>query len=315
MKFIIVDQKNGRSGSFAANGLLIGMTIVGLLGIPAVAGYLGYEAGRDRGGLSSESLEKLRAVIDGQSDVVAGATRVARENLTASSLRLAKLQAHIVRLDALGERLIGVAKLDEGEFNFADDPAMGGPVSSDISDDNAGSIDGRVEVPDYIAQLEKLTADIVDRERQFAVLSTLLADRKLQSEVFLAGRPVKKGWMSSRFGRRNDPINGRPAMHQGVDFAGKDGSDVIAVAAGVVVHAGTRSGYGQMVEINHGGQFSTRYGHHKLLKVKVGDIVKKGQAIGTMGSSGRSTGPHVHFEVFKNGRVVDPSAYIHRASR
>ncbi len=104
-------------------------------------------------------------------------------------------------------------------------------------------------------------------------------------------------------------------LNNGVDFAGKDGADVVTVAAGVVVYSGPRNGYGKMVEVNHGGGLATRYGHHNELMVKVGDIVKKGQIVGLMGSSGRSTGPHVHFEVFKNGRVVDPSSYIHRASR
>jgi murein DD-endopeptidase MepM/ murein hydrolase activator NlpD len=121
--------------------------------------------------------------------------------------------------------------------------------------------------------------------------------------------------MSSRFGHRIDPITRNRAWHNGVDFAGKEGADVIAVAAGVVVFAGQRSGYGKMIELNHGSGYSTRYGHHKDLVVKPGDIVRKGQVIGLMGSSGRSTGPHVHFEVFKHGRAVDPSTYIHRASR
>jgi len=121
--------------------------------------------------------------------------------------------------------------------------------------------------------------------------------------------------MASGFGLRIDPITGKQAWHNGVDFAGKDGADVIAVAAGVVVYSGLRSGYGKMVEINHGSGYSTRYGHHKALTVKAGDIVRKGEVIGLMGSSGRSTGPHVHFEVFKNGRIVDPASYIHRASR
>lgn len=308
MKFIIVDQKNGRSASFSANGLLIGMTLLGVLGVPAAAGLWGYQAGLEHGGLTGDSLTKLRGAIDAQGEAVADATRDARENLTASSLRLAKLQAHIVRLDALGERLISVANLDGGEFNFRDAPAVGGPSAA--SEDTAS-----VQATDYLSQLDSLGADIADRERQFAVLETLLADRKLAADVFLAGRPVRQGWMSSRYGKRNDPITGRPAWHQGVDFAAKEGSDVVAVAAGIVVYSGQRSGYGKMVEISHGGQFSTRYGHHKDLRVKVGDIVRKGQTVGTMGSSGRSTGPHVHFEVYKNGRVVDPSSYIHRASR
>ena len=183
---------------------------------------------------------------------------------------------------------------------------MGGPVSeieTDTTPDN------------YLYQLDQLSADIANREQQLDVLETLLVDRKIQNDVFLAGRPIRKGWMSSRFGKRIDPITGKQAWHNGVDFAGKEGAEVITVAAGVVVYASVRNGYGRMVEVNHGGGFSTRYGHHKELLVKVGDIVKKNQVIGLMGSSGRSTGPHVHFEVYKNGRIVDPSSYIHRASR
>jgi len=147
------------------------------------------------------------------------------------------------------------------------------------------------------------------------ILETLLANRKIQDDVFLAGRPIKKGWMSSRFGRRSDPFTGRVAMHNGVDFAGREGSDIIAVASGVVTWSSDRYGYGQMVEINHGSGYITRYAHNKENKVQVGDIVKKGQVIALMGSSGRSTGPHVHFEVYKHGRPVDPASYIHRASR
>ena len=250
---------------------------------------------------------KWRQVLKDQDNEVKTARRDAEENLEASAVRLAKLQSRIVRLDALGERLTTIAKLDEGEFDFSQAPALGGPEADEPA--------AAYSVPDYMQLLAQLADDIENREQQLSVLETLLVDRKIQEDVFIAGRPVNKGWMSSRYGVRNDPINGRRAWHNGVDFAGPEGSDVVTVAAGIVVFAGTRSGYGEMVEINHGGGFSTRYGHHKELLVNVGDIVKKGQAIGLMGSSGRSTGPHVHFEVYKNGRVVDPSAYIHRASR
>jgi len=131
----------------------------------------------------------------------------------------------------------------------------------------------------------------------------------------LAGRPISRGWMSSRFGRRVDPITGAMAWHAGVDFAGKEGADVIAVASGVVVFAGVRSGYGKMIELNHGGGYKTRYGHHQDLLVEAGDVVKRGQVIGSIGSTGRSTGPHVHFEVLKNGKKVDPKRYVARRSR
>ncbi len=306
MKFIIVDNHSGKSRSFSANGLLLGLTFVGLLGIPATIGYLSYLHGVGEAAQTNEMFSKWREALKDQDRQIEIASRDAQDNLEASALRLAKLQARIVRLDALGERLTAVAKLDVGEFDFSQPPAMGGPVVEtgvDITPSN------------YLTQLSQLAADIENRERQLGVLETLIVDRKMKSDVFLAGRPALKGWMSSRFGMRNDPVTGRRVWHNGVDFAGKEGADVVTVAAGVVVFAGDRNGYGEMVEVNHGNGFSTRYGHHKELLVKVGDIVKKGQIVGLMGSSGRSTGPHVHFEVFKNGRVVDPSSYIHRASR
>ena len=306
MKFIIVDNHSGKSRSFSANGLLLGLTFVGLLGIPATIGYLSYLHGVGEAAQTKEMFSKWREALKDQDRQIEIASRDAQDNLEASALRLAKLQARIVRLDALGERLTAVAKLDVGEFDFSQPPAMGGPVVEtgvDITPSN------------YLTQLSQLAADIENRERQLGVLETLIVDRKMKSDVFLAGRPALKGWMSSRFGMRNDPVTGRRVWHNGVDFAGKEGADVVTVAAGVVVFAGDRNGYGEMVEVNHGNGFSTRYGHHKELLVKVGDIVKKGQIVGLMGSSGRSTGPHVHFEVFKNGRVVDPSSYIHRASR
>ena len=120
--------------------------------------------------------------------------------------------------------------------------------------------------------------------------------------------------MSSAFGRRVDPFSGKIGWHAGVDFAGRENSDVIAVASGVVVYAGKRSGFGQLIEINHGDGYVTRYAHHKESLVGIGDVVKKGQQIAIMGSTGRSTGPHVHFEVLKNGRHQDPAKFVRRRS-
>ena len=221
------------------------------------------------------------------------------------------------RLEFLGDSLLNcvVAQmlfkrfghLNEGEFDFSSAPAMGGPEK----------IIGvaAYKPPSYMELLDQLARDIEDREQQLGVLQILMAKQKMDRDKFIAGRPVKKGWMSSRYGSRVDPITGKRAWHEGVDFAGKEGADVIAVAAGVVVFAGEQNGYGRMVEINHGGGYATRYGHHKELSVNAGDIVRRGQVIGLMGSSGRSTGPHVHFEVYKGSKVVDPSKYIYRTSR
>jgi murein DD-endopeptidase MepM/ murein hydrolase activator NlpD len=307
MKFIIVDNKSGKHRSFNANATIFGVALAGLISIPAVVGLFSYQMGVADADLNGDMVAKWREVLKDQQAVIEEVRFEAENNIEASALRIAQLQARIVRLDALGERLTKIGRLEEGEFDFSGTPAMGGPENSlDIAS---------YEPPAYMDLLDQLARDIEDREQQLGVLETLLADQKMQRDVFLAGRPVKKGWMSSGFGQRIDPITGRQAWHNGVDFAGKDGADVIAVAAGVVVYSGPRSGYGKMVEINHGSGYSTRYGHHKALTVKAGDIVRKGEVIGLMGSSGRSTGPHVHFEVFKNGRIVDPASYIHRASR
>ena len=169
--------------------------------------------------------------------------------------------------------------------------------------------------PDYLVALEQLSYDVDYRAEQLDVMESLLANRQLQNDVYLAGRPIKWGWMSSRFGRRNDPFTGRLAWHKGVDFAGKEGSDIVSVGSGVVTWSGDRYGYGLMVEISHGGGVVTRYAHAKEVLVKLGDIVKKGHTVALMGSTGRSTGPHVHFEVRKNGKALDPVRYVNRRSK
>jgi murein DD-endopeptidase MepM/ murein hydrolase activator NlpD len=226
-----------------------------------------------------------------------------RVEMDAVGRRLAAMQARLLRIEALGERVAEVAQLDEGEFRFGDPPALGGPESP---------VDAPQAVPEFLAAVEVLAGQIKSREDELEVLESLLANQKFRQEVALEGRPILKGWMSSGFGRRVDPITGRMAWHAGLDFAGTPGSDIVAVASGVVTFAGDLHGYGRMVEINHGGGYSTRYGHDDELLVVAGDVVKKGQVIGRMGSTGRSTGPHVHFEVLKDGHQVDPARYVAR---
>ena len=238
---------------------------------------------------------------------VAEVERNAEENLNALTYRLGKLQAHVIRLDALGDRITNMAKLDKGEFDFQNPPAIGGPhVVGDASE---------VTVPDFITELVELESKIDDRSKQLNILETMLMSRNLQAEVVPAGRPVKRGWLSSYFGMRTDPFDGRRVHHSGVDFAGKEDSDIITVASGVVTYSGRRSGYGNLVEINHGNGYVTRYGHNKENRVKVGQKVDKGTVIAIMGSTGRSTGPHVHFEVIINGRAVNPKKYIHASNK
>lgn len=277
--------------------------------LPASFLYLGYHLGLTHMEANPDDLTlAMQSELDAQRLEINQVTRVTEENMNALALRLGQLQAHVIRLDALGSRLTEMAKLDKGEFNFSSSPAQGGPVAQTDQQDQVMS------VPDFVQSLNALAAQLEDRGEQLSVLEDLLMTRNLQAEVMPTGRPISRGWLSSYFGKRTDPFNGRRVHHSGVDFAGKLGSDIIAVAAGVVSYSGKRSGYGNLVEINHGNGYSTRYGHTLENLVKVGDTIKKGQVVAKMGSTGRSTGPHVHFEVLYNGRAVNPKKYIH-ASR
>lgn len=278
-----------------------------LLAVITGIGFVGYQmlTPKEAAVINATATEEWLNRIDSQSEEVDKARVYTEEQINALRIRLAELQARLTRLDALGERLVDVASLDEGEFNFSLPPAVGGPESQALE----------YTPPDFIYVLDELAAQIDNREQQLKVLNSLLGDRKIQSETFVAGRPINRGWMSSRYGYRNDPFSGKLAWHDGVDFAGKDGSNIIAVASGVVTWAGPRYGYGELVEINHGNGYVTRYAHCKEILVEVGDVVKKTDIIALMGSTGRSTGPHVHFEVLLNGKSVDPAKYINRVAR
>jgi len=222
----------------------------------------------------------------------------------AMAMRLGEVNAHVIRLDALGKRLTEMADIDSREFNFDRDPPRGGPEG-----DSEGM---SAQIPDLSAQLRQLEQRVDLRESQLSALENVILARELHQEIHPEGRPVANGFISSYFGERADPFDGLEAFHKGVDFAGAPGSPVTAVAAGVVTWAGERTGYGKLIEINHGDGFTTRYAHNERTLVTVGETVKRGERIALMGSTGRSTGPHVHFEVLRNGRQVNPLSYIGR---
>jgi len=227
--------------------------------------------------------------------------RVLQEKVNALAMRVGQMNANVIRLDALGKRLTRMANLNDGEFDFGHPPAMGG----------AEGADGQpAQIPSLTAMVDQLQNQLSSREQQLGVLENLILTRELNKQVYPEGRPVQDGFISSYFGERSDPFTGYAAVHKGVDFAGQEGSKVSAVAAGLVTFAGERAGYGQMVEINHGNGLATRYCHSEKLLVKQGDMVRKGQDVALIGSTGHSTGPHLHFEVLKNGAQVDPLRFI-----
>jgi murein DD-endopeptidase MepM/ murein hydrolase activator NlpD len=281
----------------------LGLVAATLL-VAAGAFYGGITAARAFGISNPQAqVSSWRAELAQQQSVVEGTRRALQQNLDALALRIGLLNAHVVRLDALGTRLTQMAGLKDGEFDFSSAPSLGGPEEP-LAATEAMQINGVVDA------LEVLDEQLADRGRQLGVLEDLLLNRKLRDEVRPEGRPVTSGYVSSQFGSRTDPFTGRRAFHKGVDFAGREGAEVVAVASGVVIWSGERYGYGQLVEINHGNGYVTRYAHNVDNLVAVGDTVRRGEVIARMGDTGRATGPNLHFEVLLNDKPVDPLTYV-----
>ncbi len=309
MKVILISGKHGGSRSIELGRWSRAILSFCCLGFPLSMLAIGYLAGQgsESNTLRGATLDSIQEGLDQQSNGLAALQDQAELKLQALSINLAELQARMTRLDALGEHLTAMAELGDGEFDFSQPPAVGGPLAGEYNVD-FGSLDLAGEVDSFAARLD-------DREQQLGVLESLFQNRKMADEAWPSGQPVAKGWVSSHYGVRTDPFTGRRALHGGLDFAGKPGSDVLAVAAGVVTWSGRESGYGNMVEISHGDGFVTRYAHNQKNLVAPGDLVRKGDPIALIGSTGRSTGNHVHYEVYKHGRSVDPSSYVHRTRR
>ncbi|MCL1078918.1 hypothetical protein D5R81_13205 [Parashewanella spongiae] len=246
--------------------------------------------------MNSERLER-----EEQKQQVLNLKQATESQLSLLVTHVARMQAKITRLEALGQQVASQNDLD-GQFDFSDEVGVGG-----MSDLGAS-----VELNQLIQDMDKLASQIDHREQQLSVLETVVSNLHIDKERYISGRPIAKGWLSSPFGLRNDPFTGRRAMHKGIDFAGAKGTEVVATAAGVVTWAGSMFGYGNLVEIDHGNGLHTRYGHNASLSVQVGDVVIKGQKVASMGSTGRSTGPHVHYEVLRGGRQIDPQKYVYR---
>ncbi len=232
-----------------------------------------------------------------------------RNELTVNALaaRLAELQAASTRLDALGQRLVQMGQLSLDEFDFDERPPVGGPVEQ--SDRGAGK-SGAVSESELKGAIRALSDKLRRQSSHLQALQYLMINRQVDANLTPAGWPVKKGWISSRFGERNDPFTGERNQHQGLDFAGTRGTEVMSVASGVIIWAANRSGYGRTVEVEHGNGYVTRYAHNENILVKAGEHVAAGQNIATMGSSGRASAPHVHFEVLKNGSRVNPTDFV-----
>lgn len=310
MDIIVVNRTKGESRQFSVGPVSI--AIAGCSALLFVAVCVTFALRSTAGenvrvahGMPAELKNELLTDLGEQKSRVEEARQQLTDNTHALARRVALLQAQVMRIDAAAKRVVSHAGLSVSEFGFDAVPAVGGPESE--LEEIALSMDRQMEM------LDSLETDISARENQIAVIEDLLVAAQIQREIKPSGLPGEKGWVSSLFGMRTDPFTGRRTRHQGIDFAGKDGSNIVSVASGVVTYAGKRSGYGNVIEVNHGNGYVTRYAHNKRNVAALGERVTKGQAIAIMGSTGRSTGPHVHFEVLYNGRAVDPISYIQSA--
>lgn len=273
-----------------------------LLVLAGGGGYAGYVIGVDNAPARLVArTQQLRHSIARQATMLGELRTQNQGAVNAVAARMAQLDAQLNRLDAMGAEIVHLAGLKKSGFDFNAAPGEGGPEPAH-------------ELPWQLGDLDSATTALSSRiwreERELSALETLLVQKKLNAQIVPKGKPVNTGWISSGWGWRTDPLTGEREFHEGIDFAGRKGDKVHAIAAGVVTWAGPRYGYGKLVIVNDGDGYTTYYAHNEKVLVTVGEVVTRGDTIALMGETGRATGPHVHLEVHHDGRPVDPWSYV-----
>ena len=254
-------------------------------------------------GLSVGAGTLRQASLESQLSAQHAQSAAMQRELNAMAARLGELQAEANRLNALGDRLTRAGQLGDGEFDF-DKPVPVGGVGP-VHDISSRELNRGIST---------LAAQFRQSGDQLSVLESLLFSHKLEQDAVPSGMPIANSYITSGFGGRADPMGGGGEFHKGIDFKANTGDPVMAVADGVVSFAGVRSGYGNVVEIDHGNGYVTRYAHNSRLEHHVGELIRAGQEIAKAGSTGRSTGAHVHLEVWKNGQAVNPRNFLSQHS-
>ncbi len=301
MNVIFFSRRRGRARHLNLSHPVT-LTIIGVFGLGLLASTLALGVQLGQRSIARMALLNPGQTLLAEQAQVAALRSQLQDRVDALAVRLGAINANVIRLNALGKRLTQMANINSREFDFDSEPPEGGSESD--------SVGRQAQIPDLVAMIDDLGRQVEVHSAQFSALEGVIAGRELSAEIKPSGRPVRDGYISSYFGERMDPFNGEEAFHKGVDFASDAGADVLAVAAGIVTFAGPREGYGNLVELNHGNGYLTRYAHNDQVLVRVGEEVERGQALAIVGSTGHSTGPHVHFEVIKDGRQIDPMAYI-----
>ena len=226
-----------------------------------------------------------------------------KDNMTALAVKVGELQARILRLDAFGERLARAANIKRDEFRFDEKPGQGGPLVG-------GGMARDLSVTEFQQMLSEISRVLDDRSDKLGVLDSFLMDDRLARKTIPTTLPITAGYYSSNYGQRIDPITGRSTFHTGVDLIAPQGTPVLAAAGGVVSAVEFQPEYGNIVDVDHENGLTSRYAHLSKSIVKVGDVVMKGQNIALVGSTGRVTGPHLHFEVREKGIPLNPNKFL-----
>lgn len=305
MQIILMHPRlaRARSVTLGSKHVVLVLLVLLMVIVMAAAG-LSYTVLRQASnGESSPMLHKLLVSMTQQEDD--RKDKFLKENLAVMAIKLGEMQAQLMRLDALGERVQGLAGVRPEEFNFKELPGRGGMETSGL-----GGPGRELGMSELQKMLDALSQDVGHRSDYMnAVESTLMSD-KIKSRLLPTNPPVNVAYNSSSFGWRLDPFTGHNAFHEGLDFPAPTGTVIVAAAAGVVIASEYHYQFGNMVEIDHGNDIITRYAHASQLFVNVGDIVKRGQRVAEIGTTGRSTGPHLHFEVRIRGVAQDPRKFL-----
>jgi len=302
MHIILVSDRlaTAKSISLGTRHLLLGMALLtaAVVGLSSSMFYLVFRHAVE---IKLPLVQTL--LLSAQEQQTRTAKEFMRENLNAMAVRLGQMQAQLVRLDALGERLSALAGIKPQEFRMSEPPGRGGALPSSIPVQD-------LSMNELTGQLDALSRHVENRYDYMGILENQLFDARVKKKLMPTVRPVEVEWNASSFGWRIDPITGQNAMHEGIDFLVDTGTPVHAAAGGLVVVAQFHPQYGNVIDIDHGNDFTTRYAHASKLLVKAGDLVQRGAIIAESGSTGRSTGPHVHFEVRYKGVAQNPNRFL-----
>ena len=301
MNIILVSEKLAKARTITLGwSHLIASAALMLVTVLALAGAMNYGLLRYAAELNIPYVRDVLVAIQEQQNQ--RTQSYLQDNLNAMAVRLGQMQAQLLRLDTLGERLAKLAGFKQQELMFSEIPGRGGAISSVPSQN--------ISLGDFTAQIDVLTRQLEDRGDKLGLLESMFTLESARKKLTPTKLPVEGGWYSSNYGWRIDPFTGQRAFHEGIDFMAEEGTPIQAAAAGVVVYSEFHPQYGNMIEIDHGNDLITRYAHASRRFVKIGDVVLRGSRIAEVGKTGRATGAHLHFEVRQRGAARNPAQFL-----